>query len=120
MKKDNKRYLRLIYTRFLDRAISKVVKLLSKEQITNDELLCLIETLNKKYEKIEKIALDNEYYKNLDTIWQTLQNIDKNELKDLDSFGAKFLHKANQLQKQKRIKKSKNPKHKSSIYDDGN
>ncbi len=114
------RHLRIIYTRVLERSISKCVSFLSKEENSDkDKFLHFIKTIQKTVDKAQKVPLDNEYYKGLEKLWTKSCDINEDEF-DLDEFRQNFTREANRLQKLKRVKNKKREKHKLSRFEDGN
>ncbi len=116
----HQRHLRIIYTRVLERGISKCVSYLSKEENSDKgKFIDFIESIKKPILKAQKVPLGNDYYKGIEELMYSILNLPNTEF-DLDESKNDILRSANGLQKLKRKKNSKKPKHKKMKFDDGN
>ena len=119
--KEEKRekHLRIIYTRVLERGLSKCVSYLNKEENDSKErFLEFVESIRKPIEKVEKVALDNTYYNGLEKLIDSILTLKDREF-DYQESARDILKKANGLQKLQRVKNRKRDKHKKKKFDDG-
>lgn len=116
----NNKHLRIIYTRLLERGVSKCVSYLKKEENDNKEkFLAYIESISKPINKAKKVPLDNSYYNALERLMETIMMLKEKEF-DLEETRQEVLRTANGLQKMLRQKNSKKEKHKKKKFEDGN
>ncbi len=111
-----KKHLLIIYTRVLERFISKCVSSLSKENSNKDNFLILLERISKPLEDIERVDLDNEYYNGVEKLVDYIQNIPLKEF-NFEEEQRYILRTANGLQKIKRKRNRKKDKHKKRDFD---
>ncbi len=122
MRRDKRedRHLRIIYTRVLERTLSKTVSYLQNEQNNDkDKFISFIEVLDKAYQKCQKVPLDSEYYNSLEKLVLIILNLPKKEF-NLDETRIEITREANRLKKLQRVKKRKRDKHRKREFDDGN
>ena len=113
------KHLRIIYTRVLERGVSKCVSYLSKEKNDSKErFLEFIETIRKPIEKAEVVALDNEYYNGLQKLIESILTLKDREF-DYEEIARDIVRTANGLQKIQRVKNTRRDKHKKKKFDDG-
>jgi len=111
-----KKYLLIIYTRLLERFISKCVSSLSKDNSTKENFLTLIERISKPFEDLQKVPLDSEYYNGVEKLVEYIRNIPLKEF-DFEEEQRYILRTANGLQKIKRKRNNKKDKHKKRDFD---
>ncbi len=113
------KHLRIIYTRVLERGLSKCVSYLIKDKNDSKErFLDFIETIRKPIEKAQVVPLDNEYYNGLQKLIESILTLKDREF-DYEETTREILRKANGLQKLQRIKTKRKEKHKKKKFDDG-
>jgi hypothetical protein len=113
------RHLRIIYTRVLERGLSKCVSYLSKDDHDDkDRFLAFVENIKKPIQKAQKVSLDNEYYNSLERLVESILTLKDKEF-DYEETKQDILRSANRLQKIQRQKNTKRDKHKKSKFDDG-
>ncbi len=111
-----KKHLLIIYTRVLERFISKCVGSLSKESSTKENFLVLLERISKPFEDLEKVPLDSEYYNGVERLVEYIRNIPLKEF-DFEETKLYILRTANGLQKIKRKRNNKKDKNKKRDFD---
>ena len=119
--KEEKRdkHLRIIYTRVLERGVSKCVSYLNKDKNdSKEDFLTFIESIRKPIEKAEVVPLDNAYYNGLEKLMHTIMTL-KNREFDYEETARDILRTANGLQKLQRVKNRKKEKHKKKKFDEG-
>ena len=113
------KHLRIIYTRVLERGLSKCVSYLIKDKNDSKErFLEFIETIRKPIEKAEVVPLDNEYYNGLQKLMESILTLKEREF-DYEETARDIVRTANGLQKIQRQRNSKSDKHKKRKFDDG-
>lgn len=113
------KHLRIIYTRVLERGLSKCVSYLIKDKNDSKErFLEFIETIRKPIEKAEKVNLDNEYYNGLQKLVESILTLKDREF-DYEETARDIVRTANGLQKIQRVKNTRRDKHKKKKFDDG-
>ena len=113
------KHLRIIYTRVLERGVSKVVSYLNKDENSDKErFLSFIETIRKPIEKAQVVPLDNTYYNGVEKLMQTILSL-KDKAFDFEETRRDIVRTANGLQKIQRQRNSKKEKHKKKKFDDG-
>lgn len=113
------RHLRIIYTRVLERGLSKSVSYLLKEEHDNKEkFLSFVDSISKPIQKAEKVPLDNEYYDGLEKLVESILSL-KDKTFDFEETKREILRTANGLQKIQRQRNSRKEKHKKKKFDDG-
>jgi hypothetical protein len=117
--KQQNRHLRIIYTRLLERGLSKCVSYLLKEEHDDKEkFLSFIEHIAKPIQKAQKVPLDNRYYNNLEQLVESIMHL-KDKTFDFEETRREILRTANGLQKIQRERNSKKEKHKKKKFEDG-
>jgi len=115
----HEKHLRIIYTRYLERGVSKCVSYLLKEEHDDKEkFLTFVESVAKPILKAQKVPLDNSYYNGLETLMESLMTLKDREF-DLEETRRDVLRRANGLQKILREKNSRKEKHKKKKFEDG-
>lgn len=115
--KQIQRYNRTKYTRELERYLNRIVKFVSTKEFTPDEFETYVEEIFKPFEEITKVLLDSEYFKKLEEFVEHTANLPSQNLAS-DEIQKTIQHKANQLQKIKRVKSfSKTKKHKGKYFE---
>jgi hypothetical protein len=113
------RHLRIIYTRVLERGLSKCVSYLLKEENDNKEkFLSFIDTIKKPILKATKVSLDNEYYNLLEKLVFSILELKDKEF-ELEDIRANIIRNANALQKIQRKRNNTKDKHKKKKFEDG-
>ena len=113
------RHLRIIYTRVLERGLSKIVSYLSKDDHDDKErFLAFVENIKKPILKAQKVSLDNEYYNSLERLVESILTLKDKEF-DFDEASRDILRSANGLQKIQRQRNIRKDKHKKRKFDDG-
>jgi hypothetical protein len=113
------RHLRIIYTRVLERGLSKIVSYLSKDDHDDKErFLAFVENIKKPILKAQKVSLDNEYYNSLERLVESILTLKDKEF-DFDETSRDILRSANGLQKIQRQRNIRKDKHKKKKFDDG-
>ena len=113
------KHLRIIYTRVLERGLSKCVSYLIKDKNDSKErFLDFIETIRKPIEKAEIVNLDNEYYNGLQKLMESILTLKDREF-DYEKVRADIVRTANGLQKIQRQRNTRRDKHKKKKFDDG-
>jgi hypothetical protein len=113
------RHLRIIYTRVLERGLSKIVSYLSKDDHDDKErFLAFVENIKKPILKAQKVSLDNEYYNSLERLVESILTLKDKEF-DFDETSRDILRSANGLQKIQRQRNIRKDKHKKRKFDDG-
>ena len=113
------KHLRIIYTRVLERGLSKCVSYLIKDKNDSKErFLDFVETIRKPIEKAEVVPLDNEYYNGLQKLMESILTLNDREF-DYEETARDIVRTANGLQKIQRQRNSKSDKHKKRKFDDG-
>ncbi len=113
------KHIRIIYTRALERMLSKCVSYLLKEEHNDKEkFLAFIENIRSPVDKAQTIALDNSYYKMLESLIKEILSL-KDKTFDFDEMKRYILRSANALQKIQRERNSKKEKHKKRKFEDG-
>ena len=113
------KHLRIIYTRVLERGLSKCVSYLIKDKNDSKErFLEFIETIRKPIEKAEKVNLDNEYYNGLQRLVESILTLKDREF-DYEETARDIVRTANGLQKIQRVRNTRRDKHKKKKFDDG-
>jgi hypothetical protein len=113
------RHLRIIYTRVLERGLSKCVSYLSKDDHDDkDRFLAFVENIRKPIEKAQKVSLDNTYYNSLEKLVESILTLKDREF-DFDETTRYILRSANGLQKIQRERNIRKDKHKKKKFDDG-
>jgi len=116
--KHNK-HLRIIYTRVLERGLSKCVSyLLNEEHDDKEKFLTFVESIAKPIQKVEKVALDNTYYNGLEKLVDSIMTL-KNREFDYEETKRDILRTANGLQKIQRQRNRRKEKHKKKKFDEG-
>ena len=113
------RHLRIIYTRVLERGLSKIVSYLSKDDHDDKErFLAFVENIKKPILKAQKVSLDNEYYNSLERLVESILTLKDKEF-DFGETSRDILRSANGLQKIQRQRNIRKDKHKKKKFDDG-
>ena len=113
------KHLRIIYTRVLERGLSKCVSYLIKDKNDSKErFLEFIETIRRPIEKAEVVALDNEYYNGLQKLITSILTLKDREF-DYEETARDIVRTANGLQKIQRVRNTRRDKHKKKKFDDG-
>ena len=113
------KHLRIIYTRVLERGLSKCVSYLIKDKNNSKErFLDFVETIRRPIEKAEVVPLDNEYYNGLQKLMESILTLKDREF-DYEETARDIVRTANRLQKIQRQRNSKSDKHKKRKFDDG-
>ena len=110
--KQIKKYKLTKYTRELERYLNRVVRYLKQEDVDKEDFKAYINEIFKPFEKIEKVLLHKEYLKELEKFVEYSANLPESEY-DMDMIQKDILHRANVLQKVKRIKNFSKDKHKN-------
>jgi len=117
--KQQSRHLRIIYTRLLERGLSKCVSYLKKEENDDKEaFLTFVARISKPIQKAKKVPLDNSYYNALEHLMQSVMTLPQREF-ELEETRAEILSTANSLQKILRQRSKSKEKHKKKNFDDG-
>ena len=113
------KHLRIIYTRVLERGLSKCVSYLIKDKNDSKErFLDFVETIRRPIEKAEVVPLDNEYYNGLQKLMESILTLKEREF-NYEETARDIVRTANRLQKIQRQRNSKSYKHKKRKFDDG-
>jgi len=113
------RHLRIIYTRVLERGLSKCVSYLIKDKNDSKErFLAFVETIRRPIEKAEVVSLDNEYYNGLQKVMESILSLKDREF-DYSETARDIVRTANGLQKIQRQRNNRRDKHKKKKFDDG-
>ena len=113
------KHLRIIYTRVLERGLSKCVSYLIKDKNDSKErFLDFVETIRRPIEKAEVVALDNEYYNGLQKLITSILTLKDREF-DYEETARDIVRTANGLQKIQRVRNTRRDKHKKKKFDDG-
>jgi len=115
-KKQIAKYERTKYTRELERYLNRIVKFVSTNEFTKNEFNSYIDEIFKPFEDIKKVLLNSEYFKELEKFVESSANLGYGELEG-DEIKSQILHKANQLQKVKRVKNFNKQKHKGRNFE---
>ena len=114
------RHLRIIYTRVLERGLSKCVSyLLKDEHDDKKKFLAFVKSITKPIQKVERVPLDNEYYNGLERLVESIMTLEEKEF-DFDETRRDILRSANGLQKIQRQRNTRKEKHKKKKFEDGN
>jgi hypothetical protein len=117
--KHQNRHLRIIYTRLLERGVSKCVSYLLKEEHDDKEkFLAFIENIAKPIQKAQKVPLDNSYYNGLEQLMESIIHL-KDKTFDFEETRRNILRTANGLKKIQRERNRKKEKHKKKKFNDG-
>ena len=117
--KHQNRHLRIIYTRLLERGVSKCVSYLLKEEHDDKEkFLAFIENIAKPIQKAQKVPLDNAYYNGLEQLMESIIHL-KDKTFDFEETRRNILRTANGLKKIQRERNRKKEKHKKKKFNDG-
>ncbi len=122
MRRDKRedRHLRIIYTRVLERTLSKVVSFFQNNETADKKKFSnLLKELQKRYDKATPVPLDSDYYSSLEKLVLTILNLVNKEF-DIDEVGMDIVREANRLKKSKRVRKLKREKHRKREFEDGN
>ncbi len=114
--KQIRKYERTKYTRELERYLNRIVRFVSTKDFTHDEFESYVDEIFKPFEDIKKILLENEYYKKLEEFVEYSANLPTQQL-DSDEVKNLIQHRANQLQKVKRVKNFTKNKHKGKRFE---
>ena len=113
------KHLRIIYTRVLERGLSKCVSYLIKDKNDSKErFLDFVETIRRPIEKAEVVDLDNEYYNGLQKLMASILTLKEREF-DYEETSRDIVRTANGLQKIQRVRNTRRDKHKKKKFDDG-
>ena len=115
-KKQIEKYERTKYTRELERYLNRIVKFVSTNEFTKDEFNSYIDEIFKPFEDIKRVLLNSEYFKELEKFVENSANLGYGELEG-DEIKKFILHRANQLQKIKRVKNFNKQKHKGRNFE---
>ncbi len=114
------RHLRIIYTRVLERGLNRCVAYFLNEALPQeDKILQIASQIREKLDKVQKVPLDSDYYKALETLVEKILSLQASSFDPIEIQNT-ILRQANHLQKQKRLKNRKREKHKKSRFEDGN
>jgi hypothetical protein len=112
------KHLRIIYTRVLERGLSKCVSYLIKDKNDSKErFLDFVETIRKPIEKAEVVDLDNEYYNGLKKLMESILTLRDREF-DYEETARDIVRTANGLQKIQRQRNTRRDKHKKKKFED--
>ncbi len=115
----HEKHLRIIYTRVLERGLSKCVSyLLKEENHDKEQFAAFIKTISKPIQKAQKVALDNAYYHALEKLMESIMILPEKAF-DFEESKNEILRAANGLQKIQRQRNKKSDKHKKKKFDDG-
>ena len=115
----NEKHLRIIYTRVLERGISKCVSYLLKEEHDDKKkFLAFVEQISKPIQKVQKVDLDNEYNNKMQKLMEFIMALKDKEF-DLEETRRDIIRTANGLQKIQRQRNNRKEKHKKRKFDDG-
>ncbi len=113
------KHLRIIYTRALERGLSKCVSYLIKDKNDSKErFLDFVETIRRPIEKAQVVPLDNEYYNGLQKLMESILTLKDREF-DYEETARDIVRTANGLQKIQRQRNTRRDKHKKKKFDDG-
>jgi hypothetical protein len=114
--KQIKKYERTKYTRELERYLNRIVKFVSTKEFSHDEFEGYVDEIFKPFEDIKKVILESEYYKKLEEFVEYSANLPSLEL-DSEEVKKIIQHRANQLQKIKRVRNFTKSKHKGKRFE---
>ncbi len=115
-KKQIEKYERVKYTRELERFLNRIVRYVSNKGFSKDEFAEYVDKIFKPFEEIKKVMLNSDYFKELEKFVEFCANLPFGEL-DCDEIQKVIQHKANQLQKVKRVKNFGKAKHKGKKFE---
>ena len=115
-KKQIEKYERTKYTRELERFLNRIVKFVSTKEFSEDEFSEYVDEIFKPFEGIKKVILNSEYFKELEKFVEFCANLPFSKIES-DEIKKVIQHRANQLQKIKRIKNFNKSKHKGKYHE---
>ena len=115
-KKQIEKYERTKYTRELERFLNRIVRFVSTKEFSKDEFNLFVDEIFKPFEDIKKVMLNSEYFKELEKFVESSANLGFGEI-GADEIKSSIMHKANQLQKVKRVKNFNKQKHKGRKFE---
>lgn len=111
-----KKYELTKYTRELERYLNRIVSYIKKENLDKKKFSDYVDEIFKPLEDTKKVFLTKEYLKQLEKFVEYSANLPHSEY-DMDMIQKDILHRANGLQKIKRIKNFSKDKHKGKKYE---
>ncbi len=115
-KKQIQKYERTKYTRELERFLNRIVKYVSTKDFSKDEFSEYVDEIFKPFEEVKKVLLNSEYFKELEKFVEYSANLPASKI-DSDEIKRVIQHRANQLQKIKRVKNFNKSKHKGRYHE---
>lgn len=115
-KKQIEKYERTKYTRELERFLNRVVRYVSTKEFSKDEFSEYVDEIFKPFEDIKKVMLNSDYFKELEKFVEFSANLPFGDL-ECDEIQKVIQHRANQLQKVKRVKNFNKSKHKGKYHE---
>ena len=104
------------YTRELERYLNRIVRYIKKEELDKERFADYVDEIFKPFDGIKKVLLTKDYLKRLEEFVEYSANLPKSEY-DMDMIKKDILHRANILQRIKRVKDFKKEKHKGKKYE---
>lgn len=111
-----KKYELTKYTRELERYLNRIVSYIKKENLDKQKFSDYVDEIFKPFDGIKKVLLTSEYLKTLEQFVEYTANLPHSEY-DMDMIQKDILHRANGLQKIKRVRNFTKDKHKGQKYE---
>ena len=112
--KQIEKYNRQKYMNFLDKISKNLFNMLKNENTTTEKFVKIFHELKKKFDKLEKVKLDGEYYNHLFMYIEKIYEQSRSELFDMEAVRSENITFLNRLQKLKNRNNYKKEKHKHS------